>query len=148
MCHVCIHERACAHVCACTHCACGGVRGQPRESFLRYRLVCFVRQGLLWPALNKWLSWLAIKARGSTCLSLPSAGAEAHAIMSSFFTWVMEIKLRSSCWQEAKRHPESKARDPATSGRDLPLDHRTETLPLSSKVAGQDVRVCTCPHLS
>lgn len=46
--------------------------------------------------LNKWLSWLTIQPRGCTHLSLPVLGLYARATMSSFFTWILRIRLRSS----------------------------------------------------
>lgn len=63
--------------------------------------------------------------------------------MSSFFTWVLEIKLRPSCL--AKGVFRVKSRQGAQ--KQPPLAVICQTLPWSSRVAGQDGRVCTWPPL-
>lgn len=92
--------------------------------------------------LNKWLSWLAIKPRSLPVSGSPGLGSHTQTTISSFFTWIMETKLRSS-WLARGTRSQKPARP-----TEAAMDHRTETLPLSSRVAGQDDRACPCPHLS
>lgn len=144
--HVCIHERArYTWVCMYWLCMWRGQRSTPgvipQVPSSLFRDTGSVA-GL---ELNKWLTWLAIKPRG-VYLSQPPQdwGSHTQTTISS-----LETKFRSSCLARGTGSQKpARPTEAATSRRDLPMDHRTETLPLSSRVAGQDGRVCPCPHLS
>lgn len=61
-----------------------------------------LRQGLsLWSGVSSIrLHWLAIPPQRLSCFNLFGAGIKVDATMSGIFTWILELQLQASCFQD------------------------------------------------